>query len=329
MEFDIERLRAWLLSRYQLRVRTLSGVPGGADADASAFRIEDEDGRILFVKLSRASQSLVARLTILLGERLGDVIVAPVADVRGRFSARFDGASVTVFPFVAGIDGFRRDPSLAQMRTLGVALRRLHRIDLSGLGFGIPAIRIDDRFLVRFARRLASFEPAPGDPIASEVLGLFNTHRALLERMMGDARKFLLGGCGKTYRPVLCHADLHAGNLLLPDDGGIRIVDWDGAKTGPAETDLMMIGGGIGGKLSDPSSVAAFREGYGPVGVDPELVSLLRHLRIVEDLELFAARILDPTVPEAERRRDQAYILSNFAPGGTIECARGSGFDFN
>lgn len=157
---------------------------------------------------------------------------------------------------------------------------------------------------------------------APDCFRLLEPYRDILSELMTETRSLL-----KTYRQppdplVLCHTDLHAGNLLLEPNGRIRIVDWDGARIGRAEADLMMFGAGIGGKLSDPFSLAAFRKGYGPLQVNEELIRLLRYLRIIEDLSLFLARIADPITTESRRNRDIGYVLENFANGNTIDCAK-------
>lgn len=38
--------------------------------------------------------------------------------------------------------------------------------------------------------------------------------------------------------PVLVHTDLNAGNLLVADDGAVRLLDWEAARRGPAAWDL-------------------------------------------------------------------------------------------
>ena len=45
---------------------------------------------------------------------------------------------------------------------------------------------------------------------------------------------------------VLCHADLHAWNVLLDTDRQLWLVDWDETILAPKERDLMFVVGGIG-----------------------------------------------------------------------------------
>ena len=43
---------------------------------------------------------------------------------------------------------------------------------------------------------------------------------------------------------VLCHTDIHGGNILISDNNELYIVDWDDPILAPKERDLMFIGGG-------------------------------------------------------------------------------------
>ncbi len=323
MMIEPERLRSWLERSHRIRIHALAPVSGGEDANAMGFRADTDDGRSLFVKIRRGRSKTNADLLLALFERLGSIVVAPVADGRGRLTARFAGASVTVFPYVEGIDGFQSDPSLAQMHSLGQAIRRLHDVEPRSLRQTLPAFRIGIRFLDRLTKQLDALDQSPAnDVLSTHFRTLLEPHRTSLSHLLGETRDLYERRCDDVFRPVVCHGDLHAGNLLLGKDGEIRIVDWDGLCRGPAELDLMMIGAGIGGKLSSSVAVAAFYDGYGAVTVDRERIRLLRSLRIVEDLSLFTTRILDPSTSEADRRRDIGFVLSNFAPGETIDRAR-------
>ncbi len=42
---------------------------------------------------------------------------------------------------------------------------------------------------------------------------------------------------------IVCHTDLHAGNILIGVDGRLYIVDWDAPIRTPKEHDLMFAGG--------------------------------------------------------------------------------------
>lgn len=59
---------------------------------------------------------------------------------------------------------------------------------------------------------------------------------------------------------VLCHSDLHAGNLLLEKEDIFYLVDWDDPIMAPKERDLMFIGGGVGNVWNRSHEEALFYE---------------------------------------------------------------------
>jgi thiamine kinase-like enzyme len=50
---------------------------------------------------------------------------------------------------------------------------------------------------------------------------------------------------------VLCHADIHTGNVLLDTANNLWIVDWDETMLAPKERDLMFVVGGIIGDYGE------------------------------------------------------------------------------
>src|SRR5690606_31643040 len=82
---------------------------------------------------------------------------------------------------------------------------------------------------------------------------------------------------------ILCHADIHAGNILIDTSGQLYIVDWDTLILAPKERDLMYVGGGLfGGRRSPQEEEALFYQGYGQVAVDPVALAYYRYERIVQ-----------------------------------------------
>ena len=92
---------------------------------------------------------------------------------------------------------------------------------------------------------------------------------------------------------MLCHADLHAGNLLVEDNGTLHIIDWDEILLAPRERDLMYIGGGLLGNWRAPEDEEIlFYQGYGPVTIDPVAMAYYRYERIITDLAIYAGELL-------------------------------------
>ena len=116
---------------------------------------------------------------------------------------------------------------------------------------------------------------------------------------------------------MICHADIHAWNVLVTPDGDIVIVDWDSAMLAPRERDLMFVDGVAGGHAADP---AAFFDGYGDVELDPIVLAYYRIEWAVQDLAEFSASVfLDPDAGEDTKADAVERIVEMFAPGNEID----------
>jgi spectinomycin phosphotransferase len=124
---------------------------------------------------------------------------------------------------------------------------------------------------------------------------------------------------------VLCHADIHAGNLLIDPNGALYIVDWDTLLLAPKERDLMYAGGGqFAGRRSPQEEERLFYQGYGPTGADPVGLAYYRYERIVQDIALYCEALLLSDEGGEDREQSLYYLKSNFLPNGVLEIAYNS-----
>ena len=114
---------------------------------------------------------------------------------------------------------------------------------------------------------------------------------------------------------MLCHTDIHTGNVLVDAAGRLSIVDWDAPLRAPRERDLMFV---LGGPWSDRPVTAhqerLFWQGYGDHDVDRTVLAYYRCERVLDDIEQFARRILADDVDEAQRREELHWLRRNLAP---------------
>jgi spectinomycin phosphotransferase len=209
-----------------------------------------------------------------------------------------------------------------QWRTFGSTLRAVHDSAL--------AKRFADR-LPAESFSLASAAPVRGvlefakrpslPPPAGERLGVFLREQAgRLEAMVERAEELGERLGGRSFVRVLCHADIHAANLLVADDGRILLVDWDGPMLAPRERDLLFVIGSRIARTVEPHEQAWFFEGYGEVPVDPDAIVYFRYERVLEDLgEIGTSVFSDGDLPEASRESQVALAESFFGPGGILE----------
>jgi spectinomycin phosphotransferase len=120
---------------------------------------------------------------------------------------------------------------------------------------------------------------------------------------------------------VLCHTDIHGGNILISEDDQLYIVDWDNPLLAPKERDLMFIGGGIDEIWKSKREEAVFYEGYGEPEINIAALAYYRYERIIEDLAVIGEQLLLTEEGGADREQAYGWFTSNFEAGRTIEIA--------
>ena len=120
----------------------------------------------------------------------------------------------------------------------------------------------------------------------------------------------------------MCHADIHAGNVLIDTNGALYLVDWDDAILAPKERDLMSIGAGLMGAGHTPQEEETlFYSTYGQTQIDSIALAYYRYERIIQDLAVECKEILLTSEGGQNREQELRYLLSNFLPGNTIDIA--------
>ncbi len=77
---------------------------------------------------------------------------------------------------------------------------------------------------------------------------------------------------------MLCHADIHGGNILIDDDGALSVVDWDGPVLAPAERRSDVRRRRNGRRVADHQQ-SLFWQGYGIVELNWPALAYYRYQR--------------------------------------------------
>lgn len=248
-------------------------------------------------------------------------VLAPIRTDAGSLRHPMgDGRTLVLCPFVAGRNAMDAGMTMDQWRAFGATLRAVHD---SGL-----EVRFADRLpsepfalpsaaAVRAALgQRPSVQSAAAERLVSVLEGQAQRIGAMLER----AEELGATLTRRSFDRVLCHADIHAANILVADDGRILLVDWDGPMLAPRERDLLFVIGSRIARAVAPREESWFFEGYGEVDVNLEAIVYFRYERIIEDIGEFARSVFhDPTIPEASRDPQVALVESFFEPGGIVE----------
>jgi spectinomycin phosphotransferase len=209
---------------------------------------------------------------------------------------------------------------------LGTVLKRIHTLKIPlELQRQIPQENYSSRWRERledFQRQVENmtFEEPSAAKLAAFMKMKRNEIRLLIERTEDLASEVQ----SKSREFVLCHTDIHGGNILIHTDGQLPIlyiVDWDNPLLAPKERDLMFVGGGIDDLWQSARDEAAFYQGYGAVDIDYAVMAYYRYERVIEDLVAYGEQLLLSEEGGADREPAYLSFAGNFAPGSTIQIA--------
>lgn len=312
----------YLKTYYGINVNELVLLALGADINASIYKAKTLN-ESYFVKLIYGHQhdAGLAVLELLQQAQVG-LIIPPVLTIQGQLLQRIGNVSLIVQPFIDGQNCFSHSLTDNQWIALGKSLKSIHDMDIP------PSIRAQLRtetFSPQWRMQLKGFYHLfednsavdTGDEISQNLLNFIKIHVAAIYRLVNRAEELAKTCQLSSYSFVLCHADLHGGNVLVDNDA-LYIVDWDNPILAPIERDLMFIGGGVGNVWNKQNEIELFYKGYGQVKIDMNLLAYYRHERIVEDIAIYIQQIL---YSDKNRLEMYQHLIDMFDRRGVVELA--------
>ena len=145
---------------------------------------------------------------------------------------------------------------------------------------------------------------------------------AMVLDLLGRAEQLAHVMVARSIECVVCHTDLHPGNLFIDTTGALFIVDWDYPALAPKERDLMFIGGGQGFRgRSAQEEQQRFYRGYGRAQIDPITLAYYRYERNSMDIVVACEQILSSKQGGQDRAQALEYLKWSFMPDCAIEIA--------
>jgi len=321
-ELIISRLQ----DEYGLHVATLTFLPIGADLRTAVYRVLAEDGTAYFMKLRRKFKDVIVRVPLFLKESGVQEIIIPYETKSGQHWADFGEYKIILYPFIEGKDGFERELTDQHRRTLGTAFRKIHSAQIpSELKESIRKETFSSEWRDDMKSYQAQVEKEVfTEPTAAKLVEFMKSKRSEITRLIERSEQIASKLQSEPLELVLCHTDIHGGNILIRTDGQppvIYIVDWDDPILAPKERDLIFIGGGIDEIWKTKREEAVFYEGYGKMEINIEALAYYRYERVIEDLVVICEQLLTTDGGGADRERSYGWFTSNFEPGQTIEIA--------
>lgn len=319
-----DELAACLRDHYDVAAAEVRHLPIGYDLDAYVYEVTASDYASYFVKIRKGAASLPGVfIPSILAEHGIPNIMAPLQTRAQELWCRSGPYSVVVFPFIRGSNAVISGLSDSQWREFGAALQAIHFGGFASLfdghvpaeTFSIPSAQVVRDMSARIdrgeyrsqeAKRAASF-------LADNAL--------LIERMIVRAEALGKQLQTRRFENVLCHADIHAANIMVGEDCLIYLVDWDNPLIAPRERDLLFI---VGSKIARsvlPREEALFFEGYGAVDVDMSVIAYYRYERILEDVgEIGRSLLGDADRSEEEKAEETELLISLFEPNNIVQA---------
>lgn len=318
-----QRIVDCLQTHFGILVSELIPLSLGADANALVYKVQA--GTIsYFLKLKRDHHHEVSTEIITFLQSAGiQQIIPPIKTTTGQPTFQIDKVTLLLYPFIDGQDGFIRDLTDEQWLTLGKTLKRIHTIAIP------PSIQHYIRrekyaskwrdFVVELYNSIDTIQES--DDISLKLLAVMKDKKSLILQLVTRAEQLgtLLQQQSTPF--VLCHSDIHGGNVLISQNDAIYIVDWDEPIMAPKERDLMFVGGGVGNVWNKPGQVASFYQGYGEGKVNMTVLSYYRYERIVEDIAEYAQALLMTAEGGKDRSTMFKQFMSMFEPQGVVDIA--------
>jgi spectinomycin phosphotransferase len=311
-----------LHAEYSLQGTQVAFLPIGADVNTAVYCVETLDKKAYFLKLRKGN---FAEITVTLPHFLKThglrQIIDPIPTSSGRLWGNLDGYAMILYTFIEGQDAYELEPSNRQWVDFGAALKYIHTIKLPrGLARQIPRETYTPQWREMVKALQAQAEGTVfNDSTAAKMAAFMAAKRLEIDALVARADRLGHQLLARSPQMVLCHSDIHAGNLHLCPDGSLYIVDWDAPIFSPKEHDLDLIGGCW--TWNSPRQAALFYQGYGKVEIDLAALEYYRCERIILDIAEYGEQMFLSDTGGEDREQGYQYFTSNFLPGHEIELA--------
>lgn len=292
--------------------------------NTAVYRIEDGD-TAYFLKLRKG---FFDEISVALPKYLSDQgirqIIPPLAGRAGQLWGRLESYKTILYPFIEGNNAYEAHLLDRHWDDLGKALKAIHTAEMPpALTNHIRRETYAPHGRSTVKKFLEGIEYGViDDPVAKKVAAFLMSKRTEVLDLVRRAETLAQALQAQLVDQVVCHSDIHAGNILIGSNGVLYIVDWDEPILAPKERDLMFIGGGLlASGLTPEEEETSFYRSYGQVQINPTAMAYYRYERIIQDIAAYCEQLLLTDEGGEDREQSLRYLMSNFLPGGTIEIA--------
>lgn len=307
---------------YGIDVIKLAFLPLGADMNASIYKAIAQNNSY-FVKLKWGQNHTNNTDILELLHEAGVQVILPHKTMEGQLTQHIGDFTIIVYPFVEGQDGFSRHLTDEQWQKLGKSLRQLHEMDVPPAvqnkirheGYSSKWRDMVKSHLIQTENKIIQ------DEVALMLSNFIKENIQTIRRLVNRAETLAQEVRVQSPKFVLCHSDIHGGNVLIDEQDSIYIVDWDDPIMAPKERDLMFIGGGVANVWNNPNEERLFYKGYGETKINKTILAYYRHERIIEDIALYIQGILLSSAGTEEKTVMAKQFIDMFNVNGVVDIA--------
>ncbi|HEX5839203.1 MAG TPA: phosphotransferase [Anaerolineales bacterium] len=308
---------------YDLRVSELTFIPIGADSRTAVYRAVSDESIAHFLKLRKNFDEVIVRVPAFLKESGVGAILVPLGATSQQLWADFGEYKIILYPFIEGKNGFEMELSDLHRQSLGAALKEIHTAKIPS---HLRSLVRKETFNAGWREDMRQYQAQAAkdiftDPTAAKLAAFIRSKQNEITRVVEQSEQLADTLRSRDWDFVLCHSDIHGGNILIGDTGELYIVDWDDPILAPKERDLMFIGGGIDELWKSEEQIEMFYQGYGNAQIDLAALAYYRYERVIEDLVVICDLLLPTDEGGEDRERSYGWFTSNFEPGQTVEIA--------
>ncbi|MEO8285446.1 MAG: aminoglycoside phosphotransferase family protein [Chloroflexota bacterium] len=318
-----EALRACLQEQYNISPVTLDFLPLGLDTRAGVFRAVSEQGAPFLLKVKPIPlyepSCLIPRY--LRDQEIASV-VAPLPTKKNTLWTQVGEWAVIVYPFIDGKTGWRPALNEGQWKATGAALKEIHSVSLPPGGMG--SLRKEAFDPTGYGRWISEVEMyltgPPGVGTSERALHSGWIEHQTTIRTLQSSMEVLAAVLREQSGPfVICHADLHPGNIIRGHSGDIFVIDWDDVMLAPRERDFIFVGE-VGEDRQLQPHTSPFFQGYGHVNIDWVALIYYRLERVVQDMIAWAQDVFFRDDLEEETKAEAVhYFKAHLAEGGEVD----------
>jgi spectinomycin phosphotransferase len=287
------------------------------------YRVLTQGGTAYFLKLRKNFSEVIVRVPQFLSESGIKEIIIPLETKSNQLWADFSEYKLILYPFIEGKDGFERELTDHHRQSLGAAFKGIHTAQIP---HELKKRIRKETFAPLWRADLKSYQAQVqnnffDESTAAKLAEFIKSKQNEITRLIERAEQLASELRTEPLDLVLCHSDLHGGNILISNTGELYIVDWDDPILAPKERDLMFIGGGIDTIWKSKQAEAMFYEGYGKAEINLPALAYYRYERVIEDLVVICEQLLLTDEGGTDRERSYGWFIRNFESGETIEIA--------